>query len=120
MTPATAYLTFTERRAAQLVPGWSCAAPAVDEVVAALRTIDRAELAQRASGVHEHPAAAIEYARREGPSYILTPEGRVCRVERGRDAGLDATAAAEQTAYSERLRSMTFREAMGPTYSRGI
>jgi hypothetical protein len=87
-------------------------------VVAAIRTIDRAELAQRASGMHEHPAAALEYARREGPAYILTPDGKVCRVERARNAGLDVAATAEETAYSERLRRMTFREAMGPAYAR--
>lgn len=93
MTPATAFLTFSAARAARLnLHG------------------DRRELARQARGIHANEGEALAYARREGPSVVLTPDGRIREVARERDAAEDARIAAEQTAHAERLRQMTFWE----------
>lgn len=96
MTPATAFLTFSARRFAAL----DVRQPA-----------DRRELARRANGIHATEQAAVDFARREGPAVVLTPDGRFRLVDRERDAAEDARIAAEQTEFSERLRRMTWREA---------
>jgi hypothetical protein len=114
------YLTFTEGKLQRLLDandlwrerralGWPHIA--VDDL---LRGLDRGELARRASGNHEREADALAYAQREGPAIVLCPDGRVLHVERVRDAVIDAVAAAEERAYSERLRRMTFRDRVGP------
>lgn len=111
MTPATAYLTFTIARAELL------AREAGVDLGTWLRRAgaDRArrELAKRVSGMHGTRDLAIAYARAEGPAVILCPDGEVLRIERARDAKLDAAAAAEETALAERLRRMTFLDELG-------
>jgi hypothetical protein len=116
MTPATAYLTFTAARLAKEETAddlyqarRALGFPTGDDL---LRQLDRAELARRASGLHEREVDALAYARREGPAVVLAPDGRVFRVERARDAALDAAAAAEERDYSKRLGRLTFREAI--------
>lgn len=111
MRPEAAFLTFTEHRLATLmaVNGLRTAAA----LAAYLRTTDRTELAQRATGAHAQLEAALAYARREGPALVVTPDGRLLRVERERDAAEDARIAAEERAYSERLRRMTLRDELG-------
>lgn len=113
MTPATAYLTFSLHRAETLarqagltLGGWLRRAGG--------ETRGRRELARSASGVHDTRAEAEDYARREGPAFILAPDGEVLRIELARDAGLDAAAATEERAYAEQLRRLTFREHHGP------
>jgi hypothetical protein len=111
MTPATAYLTFTLLRAEKL------ARAAGLELGAWLRRVagdrrGRGELARQVSGMHGDRNDAIAYAQSEGPAFVLTPDGEVLRVERARDAALDTAAATEERAYSERLRHLTFREAI--------
>ncbi|MCY1003975.1 hypothetical protein OV079_23675 [Nannocystis pusilla] len=87
MTPATAYLSFSLHRAAQVdLQG------------------DRRELARCASGVHGDEASALAYARREGPALVLTPAGEVVRVERQRDAAEDLRIAREERAAAEQRR----------------
>lgn len=113
MTPTTAHLTFTLARAERLA-----AAARVDLGTwlrrAGGESRGRRELARQASGMHETRAEAIGYARREGPAFILAPDGEVLRIERARDAALDAAAITEERAYAEQLRRMTFREQHGP------
>lgn len=117
MNPATAYLTFTLARAEQLARE-----AGVDLGTWPRRAgTDRArrELAKRVSGMHSTRDLALAYARAEGPAFILCPDGEVLRIERARDAGLDVAATAEEAAFAERLRRMTFREATGPAGARG-
>lgn len=125
MTPATAYLTFTEHKLRVLAGDpviWRerLAAGGFHDPLDAVRHFSRTELARRASGTHCTREDALDYARREGPAFVLCPNGEVLRVERARDAGLDAAAAAEETAFAEQLRRLTFREAVGPAAARGI
>lgn len=112
-TPTTVHLTFTLARAERLA-----AAASVDLGTwlrrAAGERKGRRELASRASGVHDTREEAVEYARREGPAFVLAPDGEVLRIERARDAQLDAAAATEERAHAEQNRRLTFRQQHGP------
>lgn len=66
----------------------------------------RAELADRASGVHATLEAAVDYAERQGPMLVLSPDGEIGWVERKPTLAADRRAAEYDREYAE-IRRLT-------------
>lgn len=105
-TGTSFWMTFTEHRATLLAQETGLS---VDEWLASVRCDhdDVPALVRLASGCHGSEAAALAYARENGPAWVLGPwsvERRLVvstRVEQARDAGMDAAVAVDERRWAD-------------------
>lgn len=87
------FLTFTPHRVGRLA---GVDAPTAADIELQVGLLSLADLRRAAAGDHATEAEALDYARREGPAFVLRPDGTATRVERLRDAAADARVAREE------------------------